>query len=286
MFAYDVPLETPPQMPFLPRGYVVSFPRDVDDDEKRVFVPPYFVVLLRRRSTVDDDEEDDDGEGRLQLRRDSRRRRSGRRGRRTPGNFGRNDGRRYQQKLLHSYLTRGDGGRGGRSERGDEDPVRDGENDDVVVRHRFLYKKKRERTMSGNARTDEQRVTKYAGDFDDVASSNGEISRIRVTSMARKYRSRKRNDRETHDVRERQTAKRIARGSRVREFVRAMVFGGSVESVWKKHGIIHVDVESMFSHQTTRRRGWSYHAVEFSSGDGDEESRGGVSERVFGTFKA
>ena len=55
--------------------------------------------------------------------------------------------------------------------------------------------------MSGNARTDEQRVTKYAGDFDDVASSNGEISRIRVTSMARKYRSRKRNDRETHDVR-------------------------------------------------------------------------------------
>ena len=147
-------------------------------------------------------------------------------------------------------------------------------------------KKKRERTMSGNARTDEQRVTKYAGDFDDVASSNGEISRIRVTSMARKYRSRKRNDRETHDVRERQTAKRIARGSRVREFVRAMVFGGSVESVWKKHGIIHVDVESMFSHQTTRRRGWSYHAMEFSSGDGDEESRGGVSERVFGTFKA
>ena len=140
--------------------------------------------------------------------------------------------------------------------------------------------------MSGNARTDEQRVTKYAGDFDDVASSNGEISRIRVTSMARKYRSRKRNDRETHDVRERQTAKRIARGSRVREFVRAMVFGGSVESVWKKHGIIHVDVESMFSHQTTCRRGWSYHAVEFSSGDGDEESRGGVSERVFGTFKA
>ena len=75
---HNVPLETPPPPPplaFLPRGYVVSFPRardvddddDDDDDDERVFVPPFTVVLLRRRSTLDDDddeEEDDDGEGR------------------------------------------------------------------------------------------------------------------------------------------------------------------------------------------------------------------------------
>ena len=114
----------------------------------------------------DDDEEDDDGEeddddddeGSYSYD-GSRRRRSGRRGRRTPGNFRTTDDDGNKNSFTHISPA----------ETVDEVVVRN-----AATRTPFATvktttssfgtvssTKKRERTMSGNARTDERRVTKY-----------------------------------------------------------------------------------------------------------------------------
>jgi hypothetical protein len=64
-----------------------------------------------------------------------------------------------------------------------------------------------------------------------------------------------------------------------------MVFRGSDESVRKEHAVVDVDVESVFGDSATRGGGWVNMPVEFSGGDGDEESRRGVGERMFRVVK-